>query len=670
MVPAINMDPLIVFQPAGRQGRLPAGTSLLEAARQLGVDIDSICGGRQTCGKCRVIVEHGEFAKYDISSDMAALGPPQADEVNWFARHPGKAATHARLSCAAFILGDCVISVPPESQQHKQVIGKDARHRPVALAPALRQVQVEVAPHALGERDGDFERLQQALTREWQIAAGSISLHALRQLTHALKQGKQRVTVTLQALDGTPAVVLDVRPGFAEAMFGIAVDVGSTTIAVHLCNLHTGDIAATSSAMNPQVSYGEDLMSRISYVMMNGESGLARLHDSVINTLNTLCKQACDVASIPLGDVYEIVIVGNTVMHHLLLGIDPTELGAAPFTLSTHGPLNISARELGLNLHPAANVHLPALEAGHVGSDNLGVLVSEAPEAQDAMTLLIDVGTNAEIVLGNRAALWSCSSPTGPAFEGGQITHGQRAAPGAIERVRIDRATHAVRFKVIGRDAWSDEPGDALLRATGICGSGIIEAVAELFSAGLLRPDGRLGADGAAVMIATAAQSATGAPIVITQVDVRNIQLAKAALHAGCKLLMRRAGVTQVDRIVLAGAFGSYINPMHAMLLGLIPDCALDQVSAVGNAAGDGARIMLLNQQRRAESARLARDVHYIETAIDPHFQEEFVAAMHLPHKTDPYPALAALGVLPDVPHELALDARAARRERRARSTT
>ena len=489
--------------------------------------------------------------------------------------------------------------------------------------------------------------------------------------------------------------VIDVRPGFYEALYGLAVDVGSTTIAAHLCDLHTGAVLATESMVNPQITYGEDLMSRVSYAMMRND-GLQKMHLAVINALNQLVIAAASTANVALTDIYELVLVGNTVMHHILLGLDPVELGAAPFTLATHAPLDIKARELGVHVHPGANLHFLALEAGHVGSDNLGMIVAEAPEQQDDLMLLIDIGTNAEIVLGNRQRLFSCSSPTGPAFEGGQIVHGQRAAPGAIERVRIDRITGEPRFKVIGNECWSDEQPAEDIKATGICGSGIIEVVAELFASGVLRADGRFDGrrkteDGQNLdrhpssvprlrfngpkgeyVLARAAQSATGREIVVTQDDVRNIQLAKAALYAGCKLLMQQYGVTQVDKIVLAGAFGSYIDPLRAMVLGLYPDCDLSKVYAVGNAAGDGARIALLSRKRRMESAQTARTVHYIETAIDPSFQQEFVGAMHLPHMSDSFPHLEALGALPakvivEAGGESERDRR--RRERRERKT-
>jgi uncharacterized 2Fe-2S/4Fe-4S cluster protein (DUF4445 family) len=672
-------DHRVVFQPSGRQGVVADGTSLLDAARQLGVDVDSICGGRQTCGKCKILVENGAFAKYALESSAAHLSPADATETDYFVHHGGM-PQGARLACAACVHGDVLVTVPPESQSHRQIIRKTATERVIEVDPIVRQVYVEVEPHELGARKGDWERLQDALAREWGFANLRIDMQALRRLGPALKSGKHRITVIVW----NDAEVIDVQPGYHEGVYGLAVDVGSTTVAAHLCDLRTGAVLVTESMMNPQVTYGEDLMSRVSYAMLHAD-GLQKMHAVIISGLNKLAGMAAHAAGLRARDIHEIVLAGNTVMHHILLGLDPTDLGGAPFTLATHAPVDVKARDLGLKLHPGANAHFMALEAGHVGSDNVGVLVAEAPDQQDSMMLVIDVGTNAEILLGNRERLLSCSSPTGPAFEGAQITPGQRAAPGAIERVRIDPATKQPRFKVIGREAWSDELAPEEIGATGICGSGIIEVVAELFTAGVLRADGRFAEGGLGVgdgdhpftprvrwngpkgeyILATADQTATGREIVVTQDDVRNIQLAKGALYAGCKLLMHRRGVAQVDKIVLAGAFGSYIDPLRAMALGLYPDCELSQVYAVGNAAGDGARIALLSKSRRAEAARAARKVEYIETAIDPEFQAEFVGAMHFPHMSDAFPHLDALGILPARAEAAESDRARRRRERR-----
>jgi uncharacterized 2Fe-2S/4Fe-4S cluster protein (DUF4445 family) len=358
--------------------------------------------------------------------------------------------------------------------------------------------------------------------------------------------------------------------------------------------------------------------------------------------------------------------------------------------------MDIKARELGLQLHHEANVHILPAEAGHVGADNVGVLLAEEPHKQDDIWLVVDVGTNAEIVLGNREWLYSASSPTGPALEGAQITHGMRAAPGAIERVRIDPVTQEPRFRVIGEERWSDEweietatiNDDKTKRrqdysttrpahlAAGICGSGIIEVVVEMYLAGILQANGRFNPTSASprvnwnggtgsYILADATQTTNGQPLLITQSDVRNVQLAKAALYAGAKLLMNQAQIEKVDRVILAGAFGSYIDPKHAMILGLIPDCDLSHVYAVGNAAGDGARIALLNRKKRVEAQDLVEWVRYVETAVDPRFQDEFVGAIHLPHASDSFPHIDGM-----LPRETAISANGiARRPRRTRRT-
>ncbi len=654
MPPAEGSDPLVVLMPSGRRGRVARGTDLLEAARGLGVEIESICGGRQTCGKCQVILEEGHFAKHGITSSVDHLSPVESEELAYAEKND---LNGRRLACAARVLGDVLITVPEESQARKQIISKAATERAIEVHPAVRQLYLEVEPATISDHRGDWQRLQAALDSQWQLTDLGIELHALIELQPALRKGKQAVTVTLWQ----DRQVLRVQPGYAEGVYGLAVDVGSTTVVVHLCDLRTGAVLATESAMNPQVRYGEDLMSRVSYGMTEPQ-GVERLHRAIIRTLNELVEKAAARAGIVPGDVLDAVLVGNTVMHHLLLGIDPVELGGSPFALATASALDLQARDLGLDLHPCARVHILPCIAGHVGADHVAVLLAEAPQQQEAMTLVVDVGTNAEMSLGNRQQVLCASSPTGPAFEGAQITHGQRAAPGAIERVRIDPKTLDPRFRVIGYEDWIAAAEAPALpdsaRATGICGSGIIEAVAEMYLAGILGADGRFSEDGPArssrvrfqgrtgeYVLADEVQTATGKPIIVTQSDVRAIQLAKAALYAGVKLLMAHRGVTHIDRISLAGAFGSYISPRHAMVLGMIPDCDLERVVAVGNAAGDGARIALLNREQRLEAVRLARWTEHVQTATEPTFQDEFVGAIALPHATDAFPHLA--GILP-----------------------
>ncbi|NQU56242.1 MAG: DUF4445 domain-containing protein, partial [Rhodospirillales bacterium] len=411
--------------------------------------------------------------------------------------------------------------------------------------------------------------------------------------------------------------------------------------------------------MNPQIRFGEDLMSRVSYVMMN-PGGEVELTQVVRQALNELARTVAAEAGITLDDILAVTIVGNPVMHHLVLGLDPTPLGVSPFTLTVESALDIAAHEVGLELNPGARCYIPPCIAGHVGADTAAVILSEAPYKSDEMILIVDVGTNAEIVLGNKDKLLACSSPTGPAFEGAQITAGQRAAPGAIERVRINPETLEPRFKVIGSEHWSDEDGfeDSIagIGISGICGSGIIEVIAEMFLSGIVTADGVIDGKQAEKSSRIIANERTfsyllheGEPrIIISQNDVRAIQLAKGALYAGARLLMDRLGIETLDRISLAGAFGSHIDVMYAMVLGLIPDCDLAHVSAAGNAAGTGARIALLNRHARAEIEEVVSRVEKVETATEPAFQQHFIEAMAFPHKTAAYPNLEKVVALPE----------------------
>ena len=641
-------DPLVVFTPSGRRGRFGRGTPLLQAARALGVDIDSVCGGRAICGRCQVAVSEGRFAKLGLVSTAENLSLPGAAEIRYAGRRKGLAPGR-RLSCQALIEGDVVVDVPAESQVHKQLVRKRADARKIDLDPVVHLHYVEVAKPDMHDPASDLRRLAAALERQWELARPSADLRPIQGLQRALREGDWAVTVAVR--EGNQIVA--VWPGYRDRALGLAVDIGSTTIAAHLCDLASGEVVAAAGVMNPQIRFGEDLMSRVSYVMMN-PGGDAEMTRVVRQAINALAREVTAEAGVAAADILEITFVGNPIMHHLLFGIDPTELGGAPFALATDMALTVWASELDLELHPNARAYALPLIAGHVGADTAGVILAEGPHLQDEMMLVVDVGTNAEIVLGNRERLYAASSPTGPAFEGAQISGGQRAAPGAIERVRVDRETLEPRFRVIGDEAWSDAP-DFDARVTGICGSGIIEVVAEMYLAGILTSDGVIDGALAARNSRIVADGRTfaytlheGPPTIrITQNDVRAIQLAKAALYAGARLLMDRAGVESVDRIVLTGAFGSHIDVRHAMVLGMIPDCDLAKVAAAGNAAGTGARIALLNRAARAEIEATVRRVEKVETAVEPRFQEHFVEAMAIPHKSHPFPNLARAMTLP-----------------------
>jgi uncharacterized 2Fe-2S/4Fe-4S cluster protein (DUF4445 family) len=645
-------DALIVFTPSGRRGRFPIGTPVLQAARSLGVDIDSVCGGRGMCGRCQVQLSEGEFAKHGVTSRADHLSEFCETEQR-YAEKRGLAAGR-RLSCSTKLLADVVIDVPAESQVHRQVVRKAAEAHDIALNPTVKLHYVEVQPPDMHDPSGDLRRLESALEFEWRLTNLACDVRVLQNLQQALRKSQWKVTVAVH--EGNK--IIAVWPGFKERAYGMAVDIGSTTIAAHLCDLASGEVVASAGVMNPQIRFGEDLMSRVSYIMMN-PGGERELIAVVRKALNALAGEVAKQAGIEVSDIIEATFVGNPVMHHLLLGINPIELGGAPFALASDQAITLWATEIELWIHPNARIYVLPCIAGHVGADTAGVVLAERPDLADETTLLVDVGTNAEIVLGNRHRLLACSSPTGPAFEGAQVSGGQRAAPGAIERVRIEPQTLEPRFKVIGCDLWSDDPDfpaqSQSVSVTGICGSGIIEVIAELYLAGVLNQDGvidgalaarnpRIHADGRTFAYTLHTGEVN---IRITQNDVRAIQLAKAALLAGIRLLMEHMGVDHVDRIRLAGAFGSHIDVKYAMVLGMIPDCDLQKVSSAGNAAGTGARVALLDHSARATIESIVRRVEKIETAIDPRFQQHFVDAMAIPHKTADYPNLRRAVALP-----------------------
>ncbi|HXV37895.1 MAG TPA: ASKHA domain-containing protein [Myxococcota bacterium] len=647
-----STDALVVFTPSGKRGRFPIGTSVLGAARELGVDIDSVCGGRGICGRCKCLVAEGEFAKFGIRSDAAHLNPITEPELRFSRREalpPG-----FRLTCHAKLEGDVVIDVPASSQVHHQVVRKEYESRAATVDPVIHLHYVQVAEPRLDEPRGDLERLLDALRSEWQLADLRCALHVIRRLQRCLREGGWYVTVAVrEARD-----IVGVWPGFKDRIFGVAIDVGSTTVAAHLCDLASGEVLASAGVMNPQFRFGEDLMSRVSYVMLNpgGDREMTRAVRAAIDELiGRLCAQVGATGQ----DVFELTLVGNPIMHHLLLGISPVELGTAPFALAVDSALNLAARDLDLSVAEGARAYVFPCIAGHVGADTAAMLLAEAPWEADRITLLVDVGTNAEIVLGNGRRLLAASSPTGPAFEGAQISCGQRAAPGAIERVRIDPDTLEPRIRVIGCELWSDEPGFeqavAEIGITGICGTGIIEVVAELFLAGVIDREGRI--DGAlrARSSRIVQDERTfryvlhdGTPTIsVTQNDVRAIQLAKGALYAGVRLLMDHLGVERVDRIRLAGAFGSHIDVKYAMVLGMIPDCELSNVSSAGNAAGTGAVAALLDKNARGIIEARVRTIEKIETAVEPAFQQHFVHAMAIPNGLDAFTELAKQVKLP-----------------------
>jgi uncharacterized 2Fe-2S/4Fe-4S cluster protein (DUF4445 family) len=662
----------VILQPSGRRGQVDEGTSIRAAARELGVEIESICAENATCGKCMILIEEGRFEKYNVDSKREHLSPVGSEEGAYFARRPNLLKTkgwevgQVRLSCQCKVLGDVLINVPEESRGNKQIVRKSARERAIEIKPSVRKYYVSMTAPNLARPIADWERLAKGLeTAMGLVRRGeenlprwsdlTIDYQCLRTLSSTLREAKWNVTVSVWQ----DREVIEVQPGYVEDSYGAAVDIGSTTVALYLCNLRTGEILAAESEMNPQIVYGEDVMSRIQYSIEH-KDGLEKLHKAVITTLNKLLQQAAKTAKIKTDEILEMVLVGNSTMHHLLLNLHPKDLGLAPFVPTIHKSVDVKARELGLQINPSGNIHVLPTIASFVGADTSAMILAEEPHKQDENWLLIDVGTNAELVLGNRKRLVCTSTPTGPALEGAHVEYGMRAAPGAMERVHIDEQTLEPKYKVIGVEGWNTDQADFKGHVKGICGSAIIDSVAELFRAQIVDSRGKFkkgleskrireGANGWEYVIAWEQETSIGRDIPITQQDVRQIQLAKAALFTAARTLLKRSGLESPDKIILAGGFGSYIDKEKAMLIGLIPDCELENVYAVGNAAGDGARIALLNVEKRKEIESVTRRVERFELPTDPEFQNQFMLATSFPHMSEPFPHIAHL-----IPHRVA----------------
>jgi uncharacterized 2Fe-2S/4Fe-4S cluster protein (DUF4445 family) len=639
----------IVFQPSGLRGKVEDGTTILNAAQQLGVSLESICGGKGSCGKCKVRIEEGDYRKYGIHSSVAAT--TTKDAVNAKFLNKQRLKQNYRLACQTKIHGDVVVFVPEESRKGQQVVRKEATARKIKLNPAIKKYYVELKPATLDDTTGDFERLTAELKSRYKLDGLTIDYPILLKLQNMVRQGGWKVTVSVWE----NREIVDVEVSEVKVGYGLAVDIGTTTVAGYLCELTTGEILATESMMNPQVAYGEDVMSRIGYASKE-KDGLGKINDAIIKGLNQIIRDITKKTGIKTADIIDMVVVGNTCMHHLFLKIDPRNLGIAPFAPAIHHSVDVKARDLGLKIGEGAYVHVLPIEAGFVGADNVGVLITEEPYNQDEMLLIIDIGTNGELILGNRKKLMSSSCATGPAFEGAEIKHGMRAAAGAIEKLKIDSKTLDVQFKVIGSEKWNTEDGN--ISSRGICGSGIFDAAAQMFLARIVDKSGRFDMkiknprlrydEGgmAEFVIAWAKETAINHDIVICQKDIRAIQLAKAAMYSGAKIMMQCMGVSKIDKVILAGAFGSYIDKTSAAAIGLFPDCGQGCVQAVGNAAGDGARIALLNVAKRDEANYWARRVEYIELTLEPDFNKIFTKALAFPHTEDKFPSLR--GILPE----------------------
>ncbi len=627
----------VVFLPSNTVTSADDGCTLLSCARQAGEDIETICGEKASCGKCVVRIIEGENRKHNVISTMAHLSGATDQEKQHTQKH--QLAPDERLACQAQIRGDLVIFIPEKSRTHRLVVRKETGKKEIKADPTIRKYQVKLTPPDMTDATADWERLRRHLETQHNLINPAIDYQVLKSLPALLRKNNWEITVTLW----NDKEVIRIEPGDRKSAYGLAVDIGTTSVAGYLCDLLTGEVTATEAMMNPQVKYGEDVISRIAYTD-NHTDGLGKLNQEIILALNKLANNLTTRNQLLPEDITEVVLAGNTAMHHILLGLDVHTLGRVPFSPCISRSVDIKARELGLDVLPSANVHVLPLEAGFVGADNVAVLIAEQPYLQDDMLLIIDIGTNGELVLGNREKLLCASCATGPALEGASIKFGTRAARDTIDKVRIDPETFEVRFSVIGKPEWHTQRPPEEIGARGLCGSGILDAVAEMFTAGIIQKNGsmnnapesprmRRDADNMPeFVIAWAKETAIGRDITVTQKDVRAIQLAKAAIYAGSQILLRHLGIDRPDKVILAGAFGSVLDKKRALVLGMFPDCGIKNVLSVGNAAGDGARFALVNKAKRAEAERIARQVYYIELTNEPDFQDTFISATHFPH--------------------------------------
>ncbi|MDQ1335178.1 MAG: hypothetical protein QG552_2128 [Thermodesulfobacteriota bacterium] len=680
----------VIFQPSGRRGEVDKGINIIEASRRLGVDIETLCGEKRVCGKCKVRIEKGSFEKFGVVSDPSHVSAWQQEEEKFIT--PEQRASGYRLGCVAEIQDDILVFVPEESRAGKQVVSKAARDIDINWNPAVRIYTVTVTPPTFEDPLGDFERMTQALEKEYGLKGLDIDWFTLRDLPNTIRKGEWTITAAVWM----DKEIIKVWPGRVEDYYGLAIDVGTTTVAAYFCNMRTMEVLDTVSMMNPQCKYGEDVMSRITYHMQT-PGGLERMSDDIIEGLNELVRKACEGTHPPMkkkkdetgkvikdesgepimiadpeegktylrlepSDIIDLTLGGNTAMHHILLKLDPQYVGLAPFPPVVHRSLDIRARDLGIGINKSSRVFIMPNEAGFVGADNVCVLVCEKPHQSDTLQLIIDIGTNGELVLGNKDKLISSSCATGPALEGAQLAFGMRAAPGAIERIKIDPETHEVDYKVIGREAWLAYSKPEEMKTKGICGSGILDVLAELYRSGVVEKSGRFSKNQKSkrfrtnpdnprqkeFIIAWANETSIDKDVVITQKDIRQIQLAKGALYTGCKLMMRRMGIDKVDTIKIAGAFGTHVDREKALIMGLFPDCEIEKILSIGNAAGDGARVVLLDRDMRVDAAWISRNVEYIELTVEKDFERQFMESMQIPHMTDPFPHLEGL-----VPEEI-----------------
>jgi uncharacterized 2Fe-2S/4Fe-4S cluster protein (DUF4445 family) len=620
----------LIFQPYGKRLEVKEGRTVLEAARDIGVSINSVCGGRGLCGRCKIITRGGE----------KHLTTPTKAEINALSREDLK--NGFRLACQAAVRskGTITIEVPRESRVDQQKLLLKGLEKKVEISPVVRNVTLSLNKPSLADAKSDVDRLVEAADSATRLKL-KVDYEALKQIPHAIRKGDWTVTVTLWK----NSEIIAAKPDETRGLYGFAVDIGTTKLAGYLVNLANGEVAATALMMNPQIPYGEDVISRIRFVM-EAPDNIVKLQQSVVEGVNQLIREACDEAKIAPANICDVTVAGNTAMHHIFLGIPPNYVALMPYPAALQSSIDVKARDLALNVGRGAYVHALPVVAGFVGGDAVADILATGVNVADDLSMLIDIGTNTEIVLGNKDKLVACSCASGPAFEGAHIKHGMRASTGAIEQAWVDPGTFEVGFETVENS-----------KPRGLCGSGIVDIVAQLLKARLIDQTGRLSKESksprlrinekmAEFVIAWKDETSVRNDIVVTQGDIREIQLAKAAIYTGASILMKKLGVKahDIQRVFLAGAFGTYVDPQNAKIIGMYPDVPLERVQFVGNTAGSGARMTLLSVDARNMASDIAKQVEYIELGADPDFQSEFLKATYLPHQeTERFQSIAKL---------------------------
>ncbi len=635
------MNPItIIFEPDGKRSCFKTGIRLFDAAKELGVEVRSECGGDGTCGKCKIIVVNGSNLLNGLTDQEKGLLTQR------------EIGDKYRLSCQTKIKekrdsSTCIITafIPSESRLGERRIQVKGMEQPVPLNPAIKKVHLVLDKPTISNPVADDERLLTKLQDTTGLVNIKISYETSKTLSTTLRQANWDITVTIW----DNKKIIDVEAGDAtNDNYGAAIDIGTSKIVGYLVNLNSGEIVSAGMLENPQIQYGEDVLSRIAHAIqsLDNQDEIRRL---VVNGINTVLESACwEIPWLGMNKIHEVTIVGNTAMTHLFLGIYPKFLSLSPFTPAVKGSADVKAKETGLRVHPEGNVHVLPCVAGYVGADAVADVMATGIHQKDEMSLLVDVGTNGEVFLGNKKELLSCSCAAGPAFEGAQIKYGMKAVTGAIEKVKIDPETFDAKYETIGKR-----------KPIGLCGSAMVDTVAELLKTGIISTRGRFsqetiktrrlitpeeeGTGSKSYVVAWKDETAINNDITVSTKDISEIQLAKSALHTGCAILMQKKGVTEkdIDRVYIAGAFGNYLNPENAKTIGLIPDIPTEKISFVGNTALAGAKMALTSRTIRELADKLSKEIRYVELMTEENFKREFIASIMLPHKDlNKYPSV------------------------------